>query len=58
MSEEADSLLADNLPDPAMIAALIPLVQGRFLLQSRLAYKLRSEVLIPLIQGRFLFGTM
>ena len=31
MSEEADDLLADNLPDPAMIAALIPLVQGRFL---------------------------
>ena len=31
MSEEADDLLADNLPDPAMIAALIPLVQGHFL---------------------------
>ena len=33
MSEEADDLLADNLPDPAMIAALIPLVQGRFLFE-------------------------
>jgi len=33
MSEEADSLLADNLPEPAMIAALIPLLQGRFLFE-------------------------
>ncbi|WP_298047974.1 hypothetical protein [uncultured Cardiobacterium sp.] len=55
MNEEADGLLNDSHPDPAKIAALIPLLQGHFLFRFALYLKQDMDVLIPLVQGRFLF---